>query len=235
MNLITLYYNVTTQQFGTDANDASPYFPPLNLFQMGQYSIAIYLVTPNGQILNPWTYINPNDYNIIAGQISLGNRFNYNLYGITTTYSFLQDANSNWYIAFNFNLDSLSLTSDLVGKNSVSATFQLQITTSSTVLIGQLTSVIRRAVGSGISFGTYIPALINITALTGGAPSGLDGIPTVGGTVPIGAVVELMGVIITDQASQYQLQSYTGPTVIPSIVVPLDASPTNEVAWIQIL
>lgn len=235
MNLLTFYYNVTSQEFSTGQNDASPYFPPLNLFQTGQYSVSVYLVVPNGNVLNPWQYLNPNDYDIIAAQTSLGNRFNYNLYGITTTYTFVQDAEQNWFVQFNFNLDSLSLTSDLSGKNSVSATFQLQITTSSTVLIGQLTSVIRRVVGSGMSFGTYIPALINITSLTGGAPSGLDGIPTVSGQVPIGAVVELMGVIITDQASQYQLQAYSGPTVIPSIVVPLDASPTNLVAWIQIL
>jgi hypothetical protein len=233
---LTLYFNLSTQQFAQGANSASPYFPPLNVFQTGQYSVAIYLVEPNGGVLEPWSYINPSSLSITAAQLAFGNRFNYDLYAIATTYAIEEDDNGNYYLKFSISLDSIALSSALEGLNSLSANFQFQLTTSSNQLIGQIVALIRRVIGSGISFGTYIPALVNITALTGGYSYSLDGLATVGGAIPTGAVVELVGVIINDQVTQYQLQAYSGAQNIPSVVLPDDYnSSTNAVAWIQIL
>lgn len=233
--MISLWFNLITRQFAQGPNSASPYFPPLNAFQQGQYNIAIYLVEPNGQIFNPWNYINPSALGITAAQVSFGNRFTSALYAITYTYTVEQDENGFYYLLFNLLLQGTALTGDLNGFNSISANFQLQLTTTSTQMIGQLVSVIRRAVGAGLNT-AYIPSLVTITTLTGGAPGGLNGISTAGMAVPLLTVIELVGVVIPDQASQYQLQSFVGAQNVPSIVLPLDYDPINNpVAWIQIL
>lgn len=235
MGNLTLWFNLATRQFAQGPNSVASYFPPLNAFQQGQYQIAIYLVQPNGQVFSPWLYVDPTDLGITAAQVSFGNRFSSALYAITYTYTVEQDESGHYYLLFNLLLQGTALTGDLNGFNSISANFQFQYTTDSSQIIGQIVSVIRRAVGSGLNT-AYIPALVTITTLTGGAPGGLNGIPTAGATVPVSTVIELVGVVIPDQASQYQLQNFVGSENVPAVVLPLDYDPVNNpVAWIQIL
>lgn len=72
---------------------------------------------------------------------------------------------------------------------------------------------------------------LDITGLTGGGATNLDGIVTVGATVP-----QVVMLVIGGAASLYRLAAGTAAEASPGIIRPDDyASSTNEINWTQIL
>lgn len=72
-----------------------------------------------------------------------------------------------------------------------------------------------------------------ITGLTGGGNTNLDGIPTDGVSPSLtGAIISFF---YQDQLQTYQLQAYKGSGSVPNIIRPVDWSGSHKVAWIRIL
>ena len=71
----------------------------------------------------------------------------------------------------------------------------------------------------------------SITALTGGASTNLDGIPTAGGSYPIGICIFL---VISGIPHIYQLVAGTATENSPSVILPDDYSVSaNAKYWVQ--